>query len=235
MYTFESRVRFSEIDDTKRLTLPALVNYFQDCSTFQSEDIGLGIDVLKARGKVWILSSWQIVVNRYPEMGERIQVSTWATGFEGLYGTRNFQIKDAQGEVAAYANSIWVFMDMEKGRPVRPPQEDTEAYRPEPPMDVEFAPRKIRMPQEAEDREHFPVRRYHIDTNEHVNNCQYIQMAVEVMPECARSGQIRVEYKKSAVFGDEIYPKTTVESDRRVVELCGADGKPFAVVEFKER
>ena len=42
MYTFDSRVRYSEIDHTGNMTLPALINYFQDCSTFQSEDIGLG-------------------------------------------------------------------------------------------------------------------------------------------------------------------------------------------------
>ena len=29
MYTFESRVRFSEADHTELLTLPGLVNYFQ--------------------------------------------------------------------------------------------------------------------------------------------------------------------------------------------------------------
>ena len=47
MYTFESRVRFSEADHTELLTLPGLVNYFQDCSTFQSEDIGYGVESLK--------------------------------------------------------------------------------------------------------------------------------------------------------------------------------------------
>lgn len=235
MYTFESRVRFSEVDHTEMLTLPSLVNYFQDCSTFQSEDIGLGIDVLKGQGKAWILSSWQILLNRYPKIGERIQISTWATGFEGLYGTRNFQMKDAQGRVTAYANSIWVFMDIKKGRPVRPAQEDVANYCPEPPLDMEYAPRKIAVPKEVKEKGYFPVLRSQIDTNEHVNNCQYIQMAVEVMPECERAGQIRVEYKKSAVLGDEIYPKTAVEEDRKVVELCGADGKPFAVIEFKEK
>ena len=49
MYRFESRVRFSEIDHTEMMTLPALVNYFQDCSTFQSEDLGVGIDYLKEK------------------------------------------------------------------------------------------------------------------------------------------------------------------------------------------
>ena len=49
MYTFDSRVRFSEVDHTELLTLPGLVNYFQDCSTFQSEDIGYGVEELQSR------------------------------------------------------------------------------------------------------------------------------------------------------------------------------------------
>ena len=91
MYTFESRVRFSEAGHTELLTLPGLVNYFQDCSTFQSEDIGYGVESLKKSGQAWILSAWQIVVNRYPKLGEHIRVSTWATDFTGLFGLRNFK------------------------------------------------------------------------------------------------------------------------------------------------
>ena len=59
MYEFNSRVRYSEIDHHGTLTLPALINYFQDCSTFQSEDVGLGTEVLKAEKRAWILSYWQ--------------------------------------------------------------------------------------------------------------------------------------------------------------------------------
>ena len=214
MYTFESRVRFSEADHTELLTLPGLVNYFQDCSTFQSEDIGYGVESLKKSGQAWILSAWQIVVNRYPKLGEHIRVSTWATDFTGLFGLRNFKMEDEA---------------------CRPAKEEVEAYRPEAPLDVEFAPRKIVLPKELEDGESFPVRRHQIDTNEHVNNCQYIQMAIDVVPECERAGQIRVEYKKSAVMGDIIYPKMAVEEQRKIVELCDAEGNPYAVVEFKEK
>lgn len=44
MYTIESRVRFSEVGEDGYLTIPAIVNYFQDCSTFQSEELGRGIE-----------------------------------------------------------------------------------------------------------------------------------------------------------------------------------------------
>ena len=237
MYTFDSRVRYSEVDHHQKMTLPAVINYFQDCSTFHSEDIGLGIEALEKRGKVWVLSSWQIVIDRYPKMGERIVVSTWPTGFDNLCGTRNFCMKDEKNEMVAYANSIWVFMDVNKGRPAKPCKEDVETYGVEPALEMYYAPRKIALPKEASERECFPVRRCHIDTNEHVNNCQYVQMALEVLDEEQKTErnihQVRVEYKKSAVFGDIIQPKIASEQDRTVVELCRPDGKLYAAVEFK--
>ena len=50
-YEFEGKVRYSEIDHRATMTLPALINYFQDCSTFQSEQLGYGMDVLKKEKK----------------------------------------------------------------------------------------------------------------------------------------------------------------------------------------
>lgn len=65
-YSFESYVRYSEIGEDRVLTLNSVINYFQDCSTFHSEHTGVGIDYLQEKNRVWVLSSWQIVVERYP-------------------------------------------------------------------------------------------------------------------------------------------------------------------------
>ena len=77
MYTFDSRIRYSETDSEGKLTLCALINYFQDCSTFQSEDIGRGLQFLKEHDLAWVLCSWQIVVDRYPKMGEKVTIGTF--------------------------------------------------------------------------------------------------------------------------------------------------------------
>lgn len=114
-YTFESRVRFSEVDHTKKMTLPGIINYFQDCSIFQSESLGLGVDYLAERRKAWVLSAWQVEVLRYPEIAEAVSVHTWATNFKGMLGERNFCMKDQAGGRIACANSVWVYMDLEKG------------------------------------------------------------------------------------------------------------------------
>ena len=96
-YSFSGRVRYSEIGENGLLTLPGILNYFQDCSTFQSEEVGLGIDILKEWKRIWVLSAWQVVVDRYPYMGERIKTSTWAYGFRGFMGLRNFTMETEAG------------------------------------------------------------------------------------------------------------------------------------------
>lgn len=70
-FQFDSRVRYSEMGLDKRLTLVSLVDYFQDCSTFQSEDYGVGIEVLKEKSRAWMVLSWQIEILRRPVLGRR--------------------------------------------------------------------------------------------------------------------------------------------------------------------
>ena len=42
VFEFPARIRYSEADHRGLLTLPGVINYFQDCSTFQSEALGVG-------------------------------------------------------------------------------------------------------------------------------------------------------------------------------------------------
>lgn len=233
-YTFDTRIRYSECDHRGTLTLPGIINYLQDCSTFQSEDIGFGVEKIKEQKRAWILSYWQIVVERYPKMMEKVTVGTFASKFKGIIGERNFFLNDAEGRRIVSAASVWVHMDTERMRPVRPSEEEINAYGEEEPLDMEYEGRKIVLPEHIKELESFPIRRYHIDTNEHVNNCQYVQMALEMIPADKIIRQVRVEYRKSAVYGDVIYPKLAEAVDCTVVELCDAQGNIFAVVEFKE-
>lgn len=69
MYSFDSRVRYSEVDEDRKLSLTGVINYMQDCSTFQSEDLNMGIDYLTEKHRAWLLSSWQIIGGPLSETG----------------------------------------------------------------------------------------------------------------------------------------------------------------------
>ena len=232
IYQFDSRVRYSEVDENRRITLLSILNYFQDCSSFHSEKIGVGIDYLNKRQCAWVLSSWQIVLGELPVFGQEITVQTWPYSFKGFLGERNFCIRDEKGEKLAWANTLWTYVDLKTGHPTRVPKEEQEAYVLHEKLDMDYAPRKIALPEKMEKKESFLIVKHHIDTNHHVNNGQYVQMAMEVLREDMRIRQVRVEYKKSAVYGDVILPKIAEETRRTVVELCDMGERPYAVVEF---
>ena len=44
MYSYETRVRYSEVNETRDATLLSIINWFQECCTFEAEDRGVGVD-----------------------------------------------------------------------------------------------------------------------------------------------------------------------------------------------
>ena len=235
MYKWDGRVRFSEIGEDKRLTLDSIVNYFQDCSTFQSEDLGNGMEVLEGMHRVWVLTSWQIVVNEYPKLGEKIVTGTWPYNFQRFLGSRNFIMYGEDGRVLAYANSLWTYLNSENGRPVRIDDEVAELYQTEPKYHMDYADRKIALPEELMEQKPFLVDVHHLDANHHVNNGQYVKMAGLYLPKDFEIAQMRAEYKKSALLGDTICPMVHYGEEQVVVSLNDQTGRAFTVVEFLKR
>lgn len=233
MYELSSRVRYSEIGKDGKLTLGAILNYFQDCTTFHSEEIGYGFHYLAEQNKVWVLLSWQIVVERYPEYGENIKVATKAYDFKRSFGYRNFMMYDENGVCVAYANSVWLYLDTEKMKPVRVDAKQAEAYQLEERLPMEYADMKIQIPEEmAAALPSYMVQNYQIDTNGHMNNGQYLNMAYAAVEENIQVKQMRAEYKKSAMAGDVIQPIVYKEENRYVITLNSEKNEIFAVIEF---
>ena len=100
-------------------------------------------------------------------------------------------MKDERGQQVACAHSLWVDLDVESGRPVRPDQEEIDAYGDEPPLEMPYEGRKIVLPKETKDLPVFPVRKYHIDTNEHVKTVSMYRWRWKCFPKkyrCISSG-----------------------------------------------
>ncbi len=235
MYSFESKVRYSEVDSEGYITLNSILDYFQDCSFFQSEELGVGLGYMEKKGMAWVLSSWQVEVKRYPLYGEKITVSTWSYGFKGFFGYRNYVMEGRDGEAAVCANSIWVLLDLKSNRPARVPQEMADAYQFCPRLPMEEASRKIPLPEHMEGKPQFPVHKYHIDTNRHVNNGKYVSMAQEYLPQGFRTGSMKAEYRKAAVYGDMVYPFAIQEGTKVTVSLADGQQNPYAIIELEEK
>ncbi len=234
MYSFNSRIRYSECDSQCKLRLEALLNYFQDASTFQSEELGAGFEYLEPRNLVWVLASWQIDIKRYPALGERVVIGTHPHDFKGFLGSRNFCMMTEEGEMLAQANSLWTLLNFDTMKPTMAPKELTDKYEVEPPLEMEYVGRKIRIEGEAIPGEPIVVRKQHLDSNYHVNNAQYVSMAVDCLPEGFLIGGLRVEYKKQAHLNDVLLPYVTRQDNRIVVSLQDEAGAVYVNAEFIE-
>lgn len=234
-YSFDSRVRFSETGEDRKLTLNGIINYFQDCSTFHSESLGVGMDYLEGKHQAWVLLTWHVVVERYPKLCEKIKVSTWPYSFKRFLGGRNYTMEDEQGNRIAYANTLWSFLDLNTGHPVNVDEKQEKAYELEEKLDMEYTSRKIRIPALCDQCEPFTVKIHHLDTNHHVNNGQYVLMAAQYLPEDFIIGEMRAEYKKQAVLHDTIIPRVHEEAGIYTVVLDSLSQGPYAVIEFKNR
>lgn len=231
MYTLESRIRYSETDADGMLSVTGIMNYFQDCSTFHSEDSGVGVSYLKEIQKAWMLSSWKIEMLRRPVLGEKITVGTWPYDVKGIYAYRNFVMLDEEKREIVKADSIWFLCDAVTGRPMRIQEEDVSAYgSPEPKLDMKPVSRKITLPQSMEEQSKIVVLPHHIDTNHHVNNAQYIEIAQEITERPQEVKELHVEYKRAAVLGDVLTLKSGRTDQEEIVALYREDGQLCAVV-----
>ena len=234
MYKFDGRIRYSEVDSERKLTVEKMIDYFQDCSSFQSEDLGVGLDYMAENEFAWVINYWQIRFDRRPAMGEAVRTGTAPYEFKGVLGMRNFMMETADGELLAVANSVWSLLDMKQLYPMRIPAELAARYKTEPKMEMDYKPRKIRVPAEGGvPGETITVRAHHLDTNQHMNNAQYVHFAMMYLPAGSEVRELRVEYRKQAVLGDAITPVLYHIADNcLLLSMNGEDGKPHAVVEI---
>ena len=231
MYTFDGRIRYSEVDSGRKLTVEKTIDYFQDCSSFQSEDLGIGLDYMQERHIAWVINYWQIQFLRRPRMGEAVRIGTQPYEFKGILGLRNFMMETLDGERLAVANSVWTLLDMGKMYPIRIPAELTEKYQVSDRLDMKYSPRKIAVPKEGgETLEAIQVRLHHLDTNQHMNNAQYVHFAMMYLPAGTEIEELRVEYRRQAVLGDRITPVRYRTDEKTVlISMNADDGMPYAV------
>jgi acyl-ACP thioesterase len=232
MYEFSGRIRYSECDENGYLGYGALINYLQDCCTFQSEDLKIGLPYLRAHHLGWFITDWDLKITRMPKMGDVITIATWPYRFRGFLGFRNFTVKDRQGEILVEADSLWILMDLENRRPMRLPEDMLEAFLLSEPLGSNEKRSKLHPAEDKEDTRSYIVSQAYLDSNHHMNNGYYVAEALADLPEEVKVRRIQVEYKKSARLGDVVFCSRTRTPEGWQMQQANEAGEIFALVVF---
>ena len=249
MYEIKERVRENGIMD-----IFGVVNLLQDCSTFHSHDVGMSIERVLELKRAWLLSAWNIELYAFPALYEELTVGTSPHLFRGIFAYRNFWIKNQSGEYLVKADSEWFCIDTEKGRPQKITEELVAPFG-EPKDELHLPPlqRKICFPEEWIEGEDFLLPREYLDTNHHMNNARYIALSEEMIyqisgkpalsfSDCDRDKEngknlsfgIRAEYLKAYTYGDRIFPRIAIESNRKCVAFYNQNKELCCHVEIRK-
>lgn len=232
MYEMTVRVRFSDIGRNGKLRLYELPKLFQDCSIEHSEAVGVGIPYLSPRHLAWLLTSWQIEIERLPEYDERLTVQTWPYEFKSAFGYRNYRMLDEGNHVIANGQALWLHTDIEEMKPARVSEEEAMSYGMEPKLDMEYLSRKIALPNEMEAADRLTVTAHYADMYQHLNNAMYVDLASDYLPQEAVVKRIRVDYRKQLKVGDITVIKKKIEDEHCYIAFYDTEDEMHVSTEF---
>lgn len=242
MYSYKGRVSYSKIDKDGRLSISNVVDAMQDGCMFHNSEAGHSALALLSKNRAWMVSSWHVIFNRRPLLDEFFSVDAWIYQMTGIFASWNYVLKNADGETLAYADAKWFYANPATGKPVRIDEAERNAYTLGEPLEMDYGSRKIACPEHLELKNRIEVSPNYLDTNLHINNGQYIRLAVNALPIDMHVTELRAEYRLAARLGDTLYVHTSSEAkidsenhaDKNLyyVVLTDADKNPYFLCEF---
>lgn len=232
MYEMKMRIRFSDISRDGKLRIYELPKLFQDCSIEHSESLGIGIPYLEPKHLAWLLTSWQIDIQRLPEYGEEVRIQTWPYEFKSAFGYRNYQMIGEEDEVIVSGYALWLHTDIQEMKPVRVSEEETARYGFEPRLEMEYTPRKIVLPDDMMVVSDLLVTPHYADMYRHLNNAMYVDIASDYLPKGEDVARIRVDYRKQVKVGDQLVVKQQIIDDHCYIAFCDEQDELHVGTEF---
>ena len=210
MYSLDYQVTTSTCDSEGKLKLYSALQMMQDCSEMWIDSEPVAHKFFTDNNMTQLLATRQVEVVRVPRFKERLTVTTSIYEVMPMYGFRNTFIRDAQGQPCYRTWSMGAFVDLATGKLARIAPDAIASLTLEP----------------------VTVMRADIDYNRHMNNANYVRIAMELLPEGFEVRDLRVEYRIAAKLGDRLTPTLYPIDGGHIVSLA-IDGQPSAIIELR--
>ena len=232
MYTLNYKVTTSTCDSEGKLKLYSALQMMQDCSEMWIDSEPTARKFFSDNNMTQLLATRQVEVVRVPSFKEDLTVTTSIYEVMPMYGFRNTFIRDVQGKPCYRTWSMGAFVDLATGKLARLSGEAIASLTLEPKQEMNYRGRRIILPkQDGTMQEPVQVMRADIDYNRHMNNANYVRIAMELLPEGFEVRDMRVEYRIAAKQGDLLTP-TLYPIDGGYIVSLDINNQPSAIIEF---
>lgn len=188
----------------------------QELAAEHSGILGAGYSYMRSINLAFALTRTELRMTRYPKIGEKVVVRTWAAPIMKWMYPRHFLFESESGEQLGCASTIWVLLDLTERKMVAPAA-----------LNVAIAtgdlPAPMRMPGKAlAPDESCPACDYlpgysEIDVNGHVNNTRYVswmcdRLGTELL-ESKRVSTMIVNYTHEILPGQKVSLRAEIKED----------------------
>ncbi len=202
------RVRHYECDAYGHVNHANYLRYMQEAAMDASAAVGYDEARYLAMGTLWLIRETDIEYLRPLRYGDKVEVITWVGDFRRVRSRRFYELRDVEtGELVARANTDWVYLDRDAGRPVGVPPEMIHAFAPPGIGDdslLETLPRSRFPAAPTPPPGVFTMQRYaewrDIDVAQHVNNATYLNYMEECGIRAAQAVGWSIDRMRGAGF-----------------------------------
>ncbi len=234
MFSLNYKVTTSTCDSLGRLKLYSALQMLQDCSEMWIDTEPVVKDFFHRNNMTQLLVSRQVEIIRVPEFKEELTVTTSVYDCKPMFGFRNTFIYDADGKPCYRTWSMGAFVDKTTGKLKRIDPDTIESLSIEPKKEMNYRDRRIILPKDGgEALEPIKVLRADIDYNKHLNNANYVRMAMELLPDDFKFRHLRMEYRVPAKLYDCLTPRV-YPIERGLIVALSIDTEVSCIIEFTE-
>ena len=235
IYCNNYRISLEDMGINNEASNKSLLSIMQDIACLHSASVGYGFLDIDDKKRAWMLLDWKVKIIKRPKYNDEIKAETWSRKLERLYAYRDFQLKDKEGNIIAIGTSRWIFVDIERRRPVRITSDIADLYESETDKSV--------FSEEIEDinykdyifKKDYCIQRRDIDINQHMNNLSYLDLAYEILPDDIYKSRlfdnIRIVYKKEILYGEKIECYYQEQNNKHIITVKTSD-KINAIIEL---
>lgn len=197
------RIRTHEIDVSKQITSPAIIQIMQEASMQQVIDIAASVWDLEKEKLTWVLMKKELSVFHRPLLNDEITVHTYPSGFNRFFATRDYKCFDKEGCLFASATSVWVLIHLESRKMVKMLDRFLNLELPEtsilPQLDF-----KLKTPKNPKLIRSHKVGQFDLDWNKHLNNSILNNIMLTDLEDPHSIKKLQLAYKSEALYKDEI-------------------------------
>ena len=236
VFEYEKEITSIDVDFNLDMKLSSLFIYFQEIACLHAEKLGVGNDATIEKDLHWIITRFNLEINRMPKYGDKVIFKTYPGNNNNFFYYRHFIVADKKDNVLVKANSVWAVID---GKTRQVKRDPFNGYSlPICSLEGELDnPGKIR--ETATDYLFTKKIRYSdIDLNTHLNNTRYIELIQDAFDlEFYKTHKIKsfsINYNAEFKVGDEVSIYTS-NSNPVIVSGRKDDKEHFvASLEFKK-